>query len=131
MADALSSMKSLKTLHNQERAASLTVQRAKKTADTERGRLLKAALPLVTKAQTAKCQEVTGLSLDLTHLAELLGAASISPSDLDTVLSAAKALVGLEPAILTRRDDLQRDRNQLHTIKSQYKIYPVFRWGYR
>ena len=123
VADTLASMKSLKTLHDQVQGAIRAVERARKAVDAERGKLVKAALPLVTKAQAADCPAITGLSLDLIHLAELLGAETISPSNLETLLSATKALVGLESAIRARRDDLQRDKNQLHTIQSQYKTY--------
>ena len=123
VADTLASMKSFKTLHEQEQKAGNVVQNASKAADTERGKLIKTALPLVTKAQATNCPEVVGLSLDLAHLTKLLQAPSISPTDLEALISACKTLVDLESTLQTPHHDLQRDRNQLHTIQSQYKTY--------
>lgn len=121
--NALGSMKALKTLREQEQQADADVKQADVHTGTERTRLLAAARPLITAAKESSDAEIDKLSLDLDALVTTLTKTNLSSRELETVLSACRSLSSLAAGLESRRDSVQRDRNQSHTIHSQYKAY--------
>lgn len=120
---ALDSMKALKTANDSYKVAKAAVPRAEQSLRNDTSQMITAITNLLDDAQSSQASPIDALSLDFDTLKSSLQSEPMTPEHLTSAVEVGDQLVGLEAALTQKKEESQRDKNQLHTIKTEYTAY--------
>lgn len=118
---SLEAMKSLKALHEQEQVAQRNSKEAHGAMASEQSRLVMAIRGLLDAFRSSTEPIVLALDLDWIRMDAVAASATRSELDWETLIADCDRIVGLRDSLAAKRDEQQRDKNQLQTIKSTVK----------
>lgn len=120
---SLETMKSLTALHEREQIAQRNAKAAIEARSSEQSRFRLAIRELLATFRTSTESSVTSLGLDWILLDAVVESSTPSEADWGKLISDCNRIAGLHGSWVTKRDEQQRDKNQLQTIKSLVKLH--------
>lgn len=121
VSSALEAMKSLKAIHDREKSIQRDVSSAQTLVATEGARFLTAIRLMLNEFKSSNLAPVKELGVNFDHLDGIAAIDDPSDSEWETLLGECDRLAGLRATLVGKRDDQQRDKNQLHTIQTSFK----------
>ena len=123
VSQSLDSMKALKTANDKQRSAYRAVDSAANSLASDRTQLVTALVKLLIDAKSSGLQEVNELSLDLETALIGVQAEEVTTANLEVANLAAEKIATVEGILEKQKDDSQRDKNQLHSVRTNYGAY--------
>lgn len=123
VSESLASLNAAKDVYSRHQAARKVVELAEGTVETEKAQLILDAASLVDAAKKSERDDVTALPLSLPQLTASLKQDPLSGTELGKCVEDCKKIASLLESLEKDCDILNRDRNQLHTIKTEYSAW--------